>query len=211
MPMKKKTSRPSLAKNAIRNKLHARKKLTHQDDDELGFIEPESKKTLDALEHNRKQMIEMQNKIMSAPAMNGGFSTLMYKIEKIEQCQEQLVEKVDDIRDVLYDPDSGLYARIKKVETEKLDHQRFDTLASELMQIKSWKTSEEKAAEKEETEEEKFHQKINEHSEIIKDLQSWHHKQTAITKWLAITVGGGALTLLGKLIYDLLSSHIQII
>lgn len=171
----------------------------------------EAKKTLEALEHNRMQIVEMQNKILSAPAMNGGFSTLMYKIEKIEQGQEQLVEKVDEIRDVMYDPDSGLYARIKNIENSTVDEKRIDSLEEEVRSIKSWKNLEEKSSEKEETHTADIEKKIEEHSEIIKDMKKWYERQAAATKWLAITVGTGLLGTMGKILYEFLTSHIKFV
>ena len=171
----------------------------------------EAKKTLEALEHNRMQIIEMQNKILSAPAMNGGFSTLMYKIEKIEQSQGQLVEKVDEIRDVMYDPDSGLYARIKNIENSSIEESRVNYLEEEVRSIKNWKSSEEKSSQKEETHTADIEKKIEEHSEIIKDLKKWYERQAAATKWLAITVGTGLLGGFGKIIYEFLTSHIKFV
>lgn len=171
----------------------------------------EAKRTLEALEHNRKQMLEMQNKILSAPAMNGGFSTLMYKIEKIEQSQDQLVEKVDEIRDVMYDPDSGLYARIKNIENSVVEEKRIESLEEEVRSIKSWKNLEEKSSEKDETHTADIEKKIEEHAEVIKDLKKWYERQAAATKWLAITVGTGLLGGFGKIIYEFLISHIKFV
>jgi hypothetical protein len=171
----------------------------------------EAKKALDAIENNRKQILEMQNRILAAPAMNGGFSTLMYKIEKIEQSQGQIVEKVDEIRDVLYDPDSGLYARIKNVENETIDAERFTELEEEVKTIKNWKSTEEKLAEKEEQHELDVEKILKDHAEVIKELQSWYQKQAAVTKWLALTVGTSLLGLCGKLLHSFVMNHIQII
>lgn len=172
---------------------------------------PDSKKTLEALEVNRRQLIEMQNKILSAPAMNGGFSTLMYKIEKIEQSQEQLVEKVDEIRVVLYDPDNGLYARIKNVENSTIDSERISLMEEEIKDMKSWKENEKKFFDKSEFAEAKIEKKIEEHAEIIKELQRWYQKQTALSKWLAVTLGTSILGLIVKFAYDYLINHVKFI
>ncbi len=171
----------------------------------------ETKKTLDAIESNRQQILEMQKRILSAPAMNGGFSNLMYKIEKIEQSQTQLVFKVDEIREVLYNPDNGLYARIKNVENSTAEIERVEELEEQLHSIQSWKIHEEKLAQKEELNDENLAKIINQHSEVIKELQSWYQKQAAFTRWLSIAVGTAILGAIGKIIHAYINSHIQII
>jgi len=171
----------------------------------------EVNKALEAIENNRKQMLEMQNKILAAPAMNGGFSTLMYKIEKIEKSQEQIVDKVDEIRDVLYDPDSGIYARIKIIENESIDNEKFEKLEEDIFAIKTWKNSKEKSEEKEEQQDIDLQKVLSEHAEVIKELQSWYQKQAAVTKWLAVTVGTALIGGIGKIIHMFLSNHIQLI
>ena len=171
----------------------------------------ESKKTLEAIESNRQQILEMQNRILSAPAMNGGFSNLMYKIEKIEQSQSQLVTKVDDIREVLYNPDNGLYARIKSVENRTVKVDQFEELEDQIESIQSWKSREERLAEKEELNDENLAKIINQHSEVIKELQSWHQKQTAAVRWIIITAATAIVGLVGKLIHAYIFNHIQII
>ena len=171
----------------------------------------ESKRTLEALESTKKQMLEMQNRIMAAPAMNGGFSTLMYKIEKIEQGQTQLVEKVDDIRIVLYDPDSGLYARIKNVENSKVNDSDIKELVENISEIKHWKETKEDLCEEESNDLELLSKKIIEQENTIKEIRSWHDRQAAITKWLAVTIGTVFISTLGKFIYDLMIDHVKLV
>ena len=204
MPKKKITS--NLTKDKVSSR-RGRPKKTIEFEQEG----PDSKKTLEALEVNRRQLIEMQNKILSAPAMNGGFSTLMYKIEKIEQSQEQLVEKVDEIRVVLYDPDNGLYARIKNVENSTIESERISLMEEEIKDMKSWKENEKKFFDKSETTEIQLEKKIEEHAEIIKELQRWYQKNAAISKWLAVTIGTSVLGMLVKFLYDYLINHVKFI
>lgn len=181
-----------------------------KDKKEINSSAPESKAALEALEHNRKQIIEMQNRILSAPAMNGGFSNLMYKIEKIEQSQEKLVEKVDDIRDVLYDPDSGLYARIKNVENQTAEVERVENLEEEIKYIKSWKESKDKLAEKEEIEEADVEKILREHAEVLKELQKWYERQAGAIKWIALTLGTALFGIIGKIIHVYIMNQFKV-
>ena len=53
---------------------------------------------------SKSTLDEIQKKLSNSSALNGGFETLLYKIDKIEQSQGQLVNKVDKIHDAIYDP-----------------------------------------------------------------------------------------------------------
>ena len=47
-------------------------------------LNPLSQRALQTIENNYRQILEMQDRILSAPAMNGGFTTLLFKVENIE-------------------------------------------------------------------------------------------------------------------------------
>jgi hypothetical protein len=206
-------SRKKSSNNFISEEISTKRGRPRKNSNDRETLPPisEAKQTLDAIEHNRRQILEMQTRILSAPAMNGGFSTLMYKIDKIEQSQNQLVEKVDEVRNVLYDPDNGLYARIKTVENDSIELEKFEDLEEKFEEIKIWKNSIEKLSEKEEIHDEDIEKIIRNHDEIIKELQRWYQRQAAITKWLTVTLGTGIVGAIGKLIHFYFSNHIQII
>jgi uncharacterized protein YaaN involved in tellurite resistance len=63
-------------------------------------------------------MVEsIAQKINTSPVLNGGFDKMMVIVEHIQEKQQETSEKVDKIHDGLYNPDDGLYARVKMVET----------------------------------------------------------------------------------------------
>jgi hypothetical protein len=173
-------------------------------------LNPLSQKALQTIENNYRQILEMQDRILSAPAMNGGFTTLLFKVENIENSQSQLVEKVDQIHGVLYEPDTGLYARIKNVEKDCLPEGALDDIEKDIQEIKIWKNSEEKLSAKEEAHGSENDKILNNHEIIIKDLQETINKYNTAGKWLIVSVGGGLLSMIGKLIYEFISGHIQI-
>jgi len=172
---------------------------------------PLSKKAIEKIESNYKQILEMQDKILSAPAMNGGFTTLLYKVENIEQSQEQLVEKVNQIHDVLYEPDNGLYARLKSVENDCVSNDTIDELEKEVQEIKIWKNTEEKQSEKEEVAVVEKNKIILEHEAALRDIQASIAKYNAAAKWIVVSLGGGLLSMIGKLIYEYVTGHIKIV
>ena len=62
---------------------------------------------------------DIDRKISTSAALNGGFDRLMAKVDSIESSQTAIEKKVDSLQDSIYDPDKGLYARIKEVEHQK--------------------------------------------------------------------------------------------
>ena len=150
----------------------------------------------------------MQDRILSAPAMNGGFTTLLYKVENIEQSQEKLVEKVDQIHEVLYEPDNGLYARVKNVENQAIPSETVDNLEKEIQNIKYWREVEEKTAEKDHASSEEHSKMLKEHDDIIREIQESVIKFQSGLRWAVVTFGGGILSVFGKMLYDYISSQI---
>jgi hypothetical protein len=203
--------KPSTEKNISSVKLARRTKVS-EDDSSVSprDLNPLSQRALQTIENNYRQILEMQDRILSAPAMNGGFTTLLYKVENIENSQSQLVEKVDQIHGVLYEPDTGLYARIKNVEKDCLPEGALDDIEKDIQEIKIWKNSEEKLSAKEEAHVSENDKILNNHEMIIKDLQETINKYNTVGKWLLVSVGGGLLSMIGKLVYEFISGHIQI-
>ena len=65
------------------------------------------------------QKIEnMENKISSAKSLNGGFDKLASDVEHIKETQLTILEGVRGVKQNLYEPDSGLFSRVKELETE---------------------------------------------------------------------------------------------
>jgi len=186
-------------------------KIHDHDESTINYHESENKKALHTIEKNYQQILDMQNRILSAPAMNGGFSTLLYKVESIEQSQAQLVSKIGQIHDVLYEPDQGLYARIKKVENDTVDTDNFEVIKKDVQEIISWKNEKEKTEEKTADIENENFRMLHDHDKTLKELQKWHEKHAALVKWIALTAGGGIVGLIGKLFWSYFSAHIQIV
>ena len=61
---------------------------------------------------------KVENKISNAKSMNGGFDKLMIEVEHIKEAQGDILEGVRGVKRNLYEPDSGLFSRVKELETE---------------------------------------------------------------------------------------------
>lgn len=62
-------------------------------------------------------LMNVQEKLNN-PVFNGGFETLTLKLEGIEKVQQQTLEQVSDLNKTIFDPDEGLYSRIKTVNQD---------------------------------------------------------------------------------------------
>ena len=60
----------------------------------------------------------MEHKITSAKSLNGGFDKLLGEVGHIKDVQGEVLDAVKGIKKSLYEPDSGLYSRVKQLEVE---------------------------------------------------------------------------------------------
>jgi hypothetical protein len=61
---------------------------------------------------------KMENKISAAKSLNGGFDKLMMEVTHIKETQDDILDGVRGVKKNLYEPDSGLFSRVKELETE---------------------------------------------------------------------------------------------
>ena len=61
---------------------------------------------------------KVENKISNAKSMNGGFDKLLIEVDHIRKTQKDILEGVRGVKQNLYEPDSGLFSRVKELETE---------------------------------------------------------------------------------------------
>jgi len=60
----------------------------------------------------------MEQRITAAKSLNGGFDKLMLEVEHIKESQADILEGVRNVKRNLYEPDSGLFSRVKELEME---------------------------------------------------------------------------------------------
>jgi|TARA_R110001583_G_scaffold36347_4_gene119820 hypothetical protein len=68
---------------------------------------------------------KVENKISNAKSMNGGFDKLMIEVEHIKEAQADILDGVRGVKQNLYEPDSGLFSRVKELETESERRKEF--------------------------------------------------------------------------------------
>lgn len=149
--------------------------------------------------HIQKQEIvldDIHKKIISSAALNGGFDALMFKIEKIEQNQEQLVHKVDKIHDAIYDPKDGIFSKINEANLETTN--KINETDQKLIEVAEWKKQKVKEDTKIELYAEATTEKILGLEKNVYDLVKSKNTLSGAFRWLLVAIVGGSLTLLFK-------------
>ena len=65
-----------------------------------------------------KKLRAWSTKITSAKSLNGGFDKLAGDVEHIKAAQSEVLDAVRGVKQTLYEPDSGLFSRVKELESE---------------------------------------------------------------------------------------------
>ena len=125
----------------------------------------------------------MEQKIASAQSLNGGFDKLLLEVEHIKEAQVDILEGVRGVKRNLYEPDSGLFSRVKELEMESSRRQEYITetkpIVGQHQELLHWK----KEAEKDLDEVEGLR------LEVAK-LQDWKQGIQKVI-WLIATAAGG--------------------
>lgn len=149
--------------------------------------------------------LKLLETIKQSPALNGGFDSLLIKVGKIEEGQFSLSSKIDLIHDALYNPDSGLYARVKDAARAE----EVEQVEKDVQILKLWKDHEDKSIERELQVADENDKLVKNHDLQLKDLMEFKQRAGTIFRWGLMTLGTGIASLLGKLIYDFLAGHIK--
>jgi hypothetical protein len=72
--------------------------------------------TKEDLNFLRDSIEKIQDKLDQSKVLNGGFDTMIYKIDNMQEKQNITSEKVEKIHEALYEPDEGFFARVKTIE-----------------------------------------------------------------------------------------------
>lgn len=139
---------------------------------------------------------EIRRKISSSAALNGGFDTLLYKVDKIEQSQGQLVSKVDKIHDAIYDPNDGIFSKLSEFKLE--NSEKFGSIDEHVAELNEWKRHKEKELNKNDQEVDTATTKIAALEDHVDSLVKSKNTSWAVLKWLGVAVGGGIIALIFK-------------
>lgn len=146
-----------------------------------------------AIQNQDPVITDIHKKLTNSAALNGGFDTLLYKIDKIEQGQGQLVTKVDKIHDAIYDPNDGIFSKLSEYKLESAA--KMNEISQEMIEISEWKRHQEKDEVKEEKTSEETTKKVESLEKHVDQLVKNKDHAWSILKWLFVAIGGGIITL----------------
>lgn len=139
--------------------------------------------------------------IKESPAINGGFTVLMNKIDALQESQNQLTMKVEAIHEAIYHPDEGIYARIKSSASVE----RVEKVENAVTVLNTWKEGEAKTVAAAATAAET----VAVHDVKIKNLEEFKTSAVGILKKVGIGFIGAIVTLVIKLVYAVITSHVR--
>lgn len=155
-------------------------------------------------------LVSLQQKVFNSPVLNGGFDKMSIKVDNIEDVQGKIGAKVDLIHDAIYHPDSGLFARVKTVESVKPKIDDVDKLEKDVLLLRQWHDDIEDEEEEIDEWTEKNDNLVSSHEEKIKKLDEFQTRLVAVFKWTGFTLAGASVTLIGKLLYDFITNHVAV-
>ena len=126
---------------------------------------------------------KMETKISNAKSMNGGFDKLMIEVNHIKETQDDILDGVRGVKKNLYEPDSGLFSRVKELETESERRKEFIIESKPALEFSKELAVWKRQADKDLAEFEKLQ------IEFAK-LQDWKNGAQKVI-WLIATAAGG--------------------
>ena len=125
----------------------------------------------------------MEHKITSAKSLNGGFDKLAGDVEHIKESQREVLDAIRGVKKSLYEPDSGLFSRVKELETESDRRKEFIIESKPALEFSKelvvWKRHADKELEQ--------FEKLQMEFEKLKDWKEGAQKVI----WLIATAAGG--------------------
>ena len=68
--------------------------------------------------------------LQSAPALNGEFESLVKDVQIIKESQDQIKESLTSIKKSVYEPDTGVFSRVQRLEEKITRQEEFDQSVS---------------------------------------------------------------------------------
>lgn len=151
----------------------------------------------------RNMLLIIQKKVLGSPALNGGFDTLIHKMDNLEKRQDKIIESVDEIHEAIYNPDEGLFARIRDAEESKTGE--IHVLNTEIIALKLRQEIDNRDHVKEFEHDKDLMKLIESLKSDVVDMKRGY----AIFKWLGITFCSGIIVATIKAFYDYIIQHVK--
>src|SRR3990167_964215 len=149
----------------------------------------------------------LEEKVLNIPILNGGFESLMFKVDKIEESMSGVNEKIDKIHVAVYDPDQGLFARVKSTETKTIEN--ITLVKNDVDHLRTAHETHINVDQDAATDMKLYNEIVDRHQRDLERVMIWRDRINSILKWLLVTLASGFLALTGKLLYEFIAGRIQ--
>ena len=148
--------------------------------------------TSNSPENQKQTLSEIQKKLADSAALNGGFDTLLFKIDKIEQSQGNLVSKVDKIHEAIYDPQDGIFSKLSEYRLNNTNE--VNDVKQKITELQVWKIHAEKEDLKDDKAVELASKKITILENNVESLTKSKDTAWSFFRWIIVAVGGAVVT-----------------
>lgn len=142
--------------------------------------------------NSKQTLTEIQKKLSSSAALNGGFDTLLFKIDKIEQSQGNLVTKVDKIHEAIYDPQDGIFSKLSEYRLNNTNE--VNEVKQKVTELQTWKVHTEKDDMRDDKAVEVATRKIISLENSVNSLLKSKEMAGSVLRWIFVAVGGALVT-----------------
>ena len=126
----------------------------------------------------------IQDKLNTSSALNGAFEVLVSDDQQIKDSQQEVKETISSIKKSVYNPDNGLFSRVKEVERKVELGQEFDLDVKDVVErhreMSLWALAAQKQMEK-------WEDQAPELLIEIDRLSQWKNNVTKLL-WILVTV-----------------------
>lgn len=128
---------------------------------------------------------------------NGGFETLSRDVQNMDRSLREAIDKIEELHKVVYEPDDGLFARVKRVESSHREDLK--PLQAQLDALTEWKV-----------------QMIAPKDGFVARGDADHHAVEQLVAWkgriiaLGVSATGATLLMIGKMIWDFITNHVTL-
>lgn len=153
------------------------------------LIEQEEKRSPSDTSQITGLLNTISKKLSERDKVSDTLDLLVYKVEKIEESQDKIINQLNDISNTLYEPDRGVFARLKEnsqelkviEESGEEEKKNFNDLKKEVMELSSLQRSSD---------------------QTLKDLVRWKNHFSSVIKWAIASILTPGLAMLLKYFYE---------
>jgi len=145
----------------------------------------------------------ISDRVNSSPVLNGGFDNLVKKIDNLGDAQEEQTKKLDVIHNAIYEPDEGLFARIKA--SDAANNTKVAAVEKDIAVLTTWQEDHDFHAMGKEDVVQKLVQTTKVLEQQATELSKWKSTTMSILKWVGGTIATSGAGLIVKVLYDMFS------